>query len=277
MKHIRLGFTETTLLYYWYLKNIIKININNLILSEQTLINWLFTTSGFYNKKIKGSNFDFKDQYNEIINLPEYNEYMTKIFNIVKNTENIFLCFHKTEYDNYKQQFLNDINVKSYKCLHNIYEHIPNNIRLLIISSFAELIRKQIESGNCQKIFSNFPKLLSIEYYTTPYTFFNNGPDNNNLETADRINKEIELIKDKFNYALISCGSYGCLIAGFIHDILGKDVFMSGGEITYYFGICSKRHPFNEKKCPNPEYWIKEIPEEYKPKDYIKIENGCYW
>jgi hypothetical protein len=53
---------------------------------------------------------------------------------------------------------------------------------------------------------------------------------------------------------------------------------MSGGEITYHFGICSKRHPFNQNKYHNSEdYWIKEIPEEYKPKDYMKIENGCYW
>jgi hypothetical protein len=27
----------------------------------------------------------------------------------------------------------------------------------------------------------------------------------------------------------------------------------------------------------NYEFWITEIPEEYKPKDYIKIEYGCYW
>jgi hypothetical protein len=57
MNNLRLGYTETTLLFYYYLN---KNNISNEIIlnSQQNFINWLLTTSGFYDKKIKGSNFN---------------------------------------------------------------------------------------------------------------------------------------------------------------------------------------------------------------------------
>ena len=31
------------------------------------------------------------------------------------------------------------------------------------------------------------------------------------------------------------------------------------------------------KKFDNSQYWILNIPNEYKPKNYMRIENGCYW
>jgi hypothetical protein len=281
MKFLRLGYTETTLLYLWYLRTIIKINNNDIKSSEVRLINWLFTTSGTYNKKIIGSYFDFDNEYEKIINSSEYNEYMSKIYKYIYNSDNLRLCFHVglPYEDIYKKEFIDSTNAKNYSGDYwHIHKYIPKNCRLLIINSFAKLIKEQIESGNCEKIFTNFPKIISVEYINTPYTFFNNGPDNNSLETIEKIKSEIELIKDNFDVALVSWGSNGCLISGFIHDELNKDVYMSGGEITYHFGICSKRHPFNKNKYHNSEdYWIKEIPEEYKPKDYMKIEDGCYW
>lgn len=63
----------------------------------------------------------------------------------------------------------------------------------------------------------------------------------------------------------------GSLIANVI-DKLNKDVITIGGDLLGYFGIVSKRHKPN-----NTEFWITEIPDKYKPKDYMKIENGCYW
>jgi hypothetical protein len=27
----------------------------------------------------------------------------------------------------------------------------------------------------------------------------------------------------------------------------------------------------------NKEYWVTTIPDEYKPPNYEKIEDGCYW
>ena len=57
---LRLGLTETTLLFYYYLENILNIDLNNLKLihSDYEIINWLYSTSGFYDKTINGTYFD---------------------------------------------------------------------------------------------------------------------------------------------------------------------------------------------------------------------------
>ena len=47
------------------------------------------------------------------------------------------------------------------------------------------------------------------------------------------------------------------------------------------FGILNRRSKFylniDNKELENKEYWIMEIPDEYKPLNYEKIEEGCYW
>ena len=108
-----------------------------------------------------------------------------------------------------------------------------------------------------------------------PYTFFNKGPHNNILETTDYIfNDILATITNDYDSVLISSGAYSCLIAKKFYDI-SKNVCTVGGDLQGMFGILNKRFThFN--KIPNEEYWIK-VPEEYKPKDYQKIEDGCYW
>ena len=118
-------------------------------------------------------------------------------------------------------------------------------------------------------------------YYTTPYTFFNNGPDNNILETCNKVYEDIEKLKDDFDIAIISFGAYSNLLAHYININLNKDIVTTGGNISTWFGILNVRtkefHIKNNVILDNEEYYITEVPEEYKPKDYMKIENGCYW
>jgi hypothetical protein len=39
-----------------------------------------------------------------------------------------------------------------------------------------------------------------------------------------------------------------------------------------------KQHNCNIlNEIANKEYWIMNIPDEYKPNNYMKIEGGCYW
>jgi hypothetical protein len=62
---------------------------------------------------------------------------------------------------------------------------------------------------------------------------------------------------------------------------MNKDACCLGGNIQKYFGIASQRtkkyyHDAN-LTFNNPDCWIMDIPEKYKPDNYMKIENGCYW
>jgi hypothetical protein len=61
----------------------------------------------------------------------------------------------------------------------------------------------------------------------------------------------------------------------------GKNVCTVGGDLQTFFGILNGRtknwFKSNNIEIQYKEYWITEIPDEYKPSDYMKIENGCYW
>ncbi len=56
-----------------------------------------------------------------------------------------------------------------------------------------------------------------------------------------------------------------------------------GGELQSFFGIMNGRTREQIKRSnkseddPEYKYWLKTIPDEYKPTDYKKIEHGCYW
>lgn len=274
MNKLRLGFSETQLLFFYYL-TIKKIRVNYSD-SLNNIIQWLYSTSGFYDKKIKGSYFDFNT--NVIKRSKIYNVYFTELLRFVKNG-NMYLdlCFHHNndELLQYKEEFLQFINYYNKKTPldYNIFTFM-NNKHILIINNLGSLMKKQFESGNIFKICDNFPKnVKSIQYYENGYTFLNNGPDSSILETAYKICQNIGQLN--FDGAIISAGAYSWLLSNFIINILKKEVFVTGGDLPLYFGIITKRITYSHNNKIN-EYFI-TVPDDMKPPGYEKIEGGCYW
>ena len=70
------------------------------------------------------------------------------------------------------------------------------------------------------------------------------------------------------------------LLAQNFYD-LGKNVCTVGGDLQTFFGILNERtrnyYIKNNIEIQHKESWITNIPDEYKPTDYMKIEDGCYW
>lgn len=91
--YLRLGFTESTLLFYYYCQ---VNNINNIHTgSHNSLINWLYSTSGFYDKNIEGSYFNFNAEIIKKSNV--YNKYFEKLLDMIKNKNNnikLYFNFH---------------------------------------------------------------------------------------------------------------------------------------------------------------------------------------
>jgi hypothetical protein len=265
----RLGYTETTLLFYFYLDSL-NINNKNYINSQNSLINWLCSTSGYYDKNIKGNYFNFNPIH--IKQTKIYNEYFTQLLYIVKNTNNnLLLCFHNIDDNllNYKEQFLDYLNYKNKNKSIDMLSFITNK-DLLIINNLGSLMKTQYESGNITKINPKFPQVKSIQYLENGYTFCNDGSNNNILET---INILCDKIKEyEFDCAIISAGAYSCFLANYINNTLKKEAFIIRGSLPSYFGIITKRTQPNNQN----EYYI-TVPEELKPKNYMKIEKGCYW
>jgi hypothetical protein len=264
MKFQRPGFTESTLLFIQYLREH-GINSEELMKSEAQFINWLYTTSGFYDKQVSGSYFDFNAD--QIINSQSYKTFLNDYRKALKDSDKLYTMIHHVYEDKGKiAEFQNSLNPKSlwhwsYKPWYKILE----NKKVLLVSSFADLMKKQYDCGNIQKIDAEFPNTLIVSY-KTPYTFFNNGPDKNFFETLDGMKKDISSID--FDVAIIACGAYAVFLSDHCHNI-GKMGVSIGSMMHNMFGI-------DPNKKDNP-LWISAIPEEYKPIGYEKIEGGRYW
>jgi len=277
-KILRLGMTECSLLFIYWLNTYKNIYNNECVNSKMLLIKWLYTTSGYYDKTQIGNYFNVIHNNHDTT---VYTQYMEIILEFIKNSDYYAFAFHNFTQKELIDEFKGIINPKKcYISQQVIYDFIKNK-KLLIISPFARLVKHQIDSANYNHIYSNDTKVEYCLEYTYPYTFFNNGPHNNILETAEyNFNLIIQTITEEYDSVLISCGAYSCLLAKKFYDI-GKNVCTIGGDLQTYFGIANGRlkkfNLENNLEIYHKEYWILEIPEEYKPVDYMKIENGCYW
>jgi len=286
MKIIRLGMTESGLVFLTYLSKSglitdpnLKKNISNSIMS---LLNWLYTTSGYYDKQVKGNYFNF-----DMTALTKnFFTFIKDLEITLENCDKTYMLFHKgfisSLFEQYGKDFIEKFNIKNlfisnHLKLEDRSPEIFDNIRdkkVLVISSFDGLIKKQYENSNVYKIYDKFPKIKSLDTIKFPYCFLNNGPDQNYFET---LNKIFEEIKNKdFDVVLLGCGAYGHMLTHKIHTELNKDAIYIGGYIQTIFGIKNTRNDEHNDLITN-KYWITKIPDEYKPPNYKLIENGCYW
>lgn len=94
------------------------------------------------------------------------------------------------------------------------------------------------------------------------------------FEALDWMHTEAQKIE--YDVAIIGCGAYGLPLAAMLkHD--SKQAILMGGATQLFWGIKGKRwtdRPFFQKLFN--EYWV--FPDEAdRPKNYEKIEQGCYW
>jgi len=284
MKIVRLGNTESHLLLIAYILRYgneplhIKKRLSNMLLN---FTNWLYTTAGYYDKTVLGNRFNFdKTAFNK-----NFFEFITHLEVSVGNCEKAQFYLGnnmKSLLDKYKASFFNKYNIINFQLLNethfydridSIFNHIKNK-KVLAISSFDGLIKKQYQSGNVYKIYDKFPQIKSLHTIKFPYCFLNNGPHNNYHETLEAIFNQIKDID--FDIALLGCGCYGHMLCHKIHSELNKDAIYLGGSIQTFFGILSSREK-THSNLPYDENWITTIPDEYKPPNYKSVENGCYW
>jgi hypothetical protein len=285
MKIVRLGMTEGGLLLMTFVSRYCnpdpntKMHISRNVMS---LMNWLYTTSGYYDKSVKGNHFNF-DQ--TALN-QRFFQFIGHLEQSINGCEQTHFFFHDGFimglFHQHKDKFIRHYNIRNLIVLNGskFVDRIPGIFqfmegkRVLVISSFSGIIQSQYDSGNVYKVYDFFPKLNGVETVTTPYCFLNDGPHQNYFETLDAIFEEVKT--KNFDFALLGCGAYGHMLCHRIHSELGKEAFYIGGSVTNLFGILSTRERIHSNLKTN-EYWITEIPDEYKPSNYKMIENGCYW
>lgn len=245
--------------------------------------NWIYKTAGYYDK-------DIPDK--EIYLYPD--DFTNKLDSFIDNMGKVLFGFDEAgalplssfskidhplhqyipHFENYYKVKLFPRNIDA-RCGISL---IKDKKRILVISPFKELIDKQIESGNL-KILQ--PSLAAAEFiiYKFPYTFLNNGPHRDSIETLDIIKQDLINNYNDFDMAILSCGCYGIFLMDTICNTMNKDAAYIGGQLPLIFGIIGQRDKWALRELYNKQtdYVIDGVPEAYRPQGYEKIENGCYW
>ena len=290
MKTTRLGMTESGILLLSFAKKYcivhptVKIHIRKHLVG---LTNWLYTTSGYYDKAVPGNKFNFTEAACTTRN---FENLIRQLEMAVNGCEEAQFYFHdgfiRDLFDSIKDDFQSYFGITNMVILNETktidrmpkyYEKIAGK-KVLVVSSFAELCVQQYTSGNVHKLGISFPATVKgVVGVTTPYCFLNTGPHNNYFETLDAIFEEIKAAD--FDVAVLGCGVYGHMLTHRIHNELSKDAVYIGGCVTNLFGILSSREKNvgMGKDVELNEYWILDIPEKYRPANFKDIEDGCYW
>ncbi len=290
MKIVRLGMSESDLLIFHYVMKYHKESLpsdikQRISKSTMTMLNWLYTTSGYYDKDVSGNYFNFEPT----ALTPNYRRFLADLEMSIGDCQETQFILHALPADllrHFLEPFCTHYRISNLCILNDIpfeekmQQYFPfiNGRKVLIISSFAELIKQQFHSGNLRRIYPQYPDypvIAQMETYTFPYCFMNHGDKQNYFETLDQVYQDI---KDKdFDVALLGCGAYGHKLCHLIHTELKKDAIYLGGAIQLFFGIMSEREKKANNPIPTNESWIMNVPKKYKPPNYKLIEEGCYW
>jgi hypothetical protein len=189
------------------------------------------------------------------------------------------------EHRNFELEFINNNSPKckiiEVRSLEPYYSDNPwsqhlEGKKVLIISPFTNSIVKQYQNRNLlwqdQRILPDF-ELKLLKHQLSPALGIPSMYDSW-IEMLADLKRKIELID--FDIALIGTGGSSLPLA--IHcKKLGKKAIHLGGSLQVLFGIKGTR--WDDKphvNCFYNEHWIRPNEDEV-PKDFKKLENGCYW
>lgn len=239
----------------------LKGSINITWKEEKRFINELCINAGFFPNDNSLTN-KFVDIYNESIAnidlLGVWNEMEYQLKNI---PETSFLCkIRELEPWFYDEPW-------SY--------HLKGK-KVLVIHPFEETIKHQFAQKD--KLYKN-PKILpNFELKTIKAVQTIAGQKSDFYTWYDALDfMKDQIAKTDFDIAIIGCGAYGFPLASFVKD-LGKQAIHLGGVTQLMFGIKGKRWEewthYTDLRKNNGQNWVFT---QSVPKDFEKIEGGCYW
>lgn len=185
----------------------------------------------------------------------------------------------------FEESFINTINKNctfiEVRSLESYYSDEPwteylENKKVLIISPFIESIKKQYNKKELiwkdRRILPNF-ELKILKHQLSPALGVT-SEYSNWIEMITDLKKQISLID--FDVALVGASGSSLPLASYCKKI-GKKAVHLGGGLQILFGIAGTR--WDNKPHINQFYnenWVRPSAEE-TPKDFLKLENGCYW
>lgn len=240
-------------------------------------------------KHIKGKmNIYWKEHPKFLNNLTELSGFFPKDENLLENFVNLYTSDIKNldllgiwnEYEEFLQ-VPEDTKLCKIRELEPWFYNEPwtaalEGKKVLVIHPFEETIKDQYQKK--EKLYENENILPNFELKTIKAVQTIAGEKSEFkdwFEALESMKNQMEEID--FNIAIIGCGAYGFPLASHAKK-LGKVGIHLGGVTQLLFGIKGKRWEewkhYTELRKNEGESWVyaHEIPKNYK-----KIENGCYW
>lgn len=251
MKYQRTGLTEGTLIYNEWLKtkNLYRKD------TEDEFINWLYSTSGWFDKDIKGTHFDFDAE--KVRQSANYQRFLHDYDHSLLNSDMIHVMLHSDYHLNgleHQDEFATRF-VEKPTDNYCYWKDVP-------------LLKKLIKQSNLI-IVNNLASLIAEKYpvipIDTPQTQLNGTamPNDykNSFEVLDEIfNKCVSITPHEIGVFLIAFGAYSCLLADKLNK-QGYNTIVLGSGIQKLFPIT----------IPKDKLHL------YRPAEYAKIEDGKYW
>ena len=240
-------------------------------------------------KNIRGKmNIYWKEHPKFLNNLTELSGFFPKDENLLENFVNLYISDIKNldllgvwnEYEEFLQ-VPEDTKLCKIRELEPWFYNKPwtaalEGKKVLVIHPFEETIKNQYQKK--EKLYKNENILPNFELKTIKAVQTIAGEKS---EFKDWF-EALESMKNQMNnidydVAIIGCGAYGFPLASHAKK-MGKIGIHLGGVTQLLFGIKGKRWEewkhYTELRKNEGESWVyaNEI-----PKDYKKVENGCYW
>ncbi|MGY3213775.1 hypothetical protein [Mucilaginibacter sp. HD30] len=159
--------------------------------------------------------------------------------------------------------------------------------KVLVVHPFADLIKEQYDT-NRAKLFKNKATLpvFDLQVITAVQSIGGTDDFKDWFEALEYLKAEIN--KRDYDICLIGAGAYGLPLAAHVKHG-GKKAVHIGGTLQLLFGVWGNRWDNPGYASPKSqlgrtgaylelknEYWVSPGAN-FRPANYIQVENGCYW
>ncbi|MEI8278501.1 MAG: hypothetical protein WCG87_01990 [Bacteroidota bacterium] len=255
----RLGSTELSALYHYYLHSSKK------IVWEPEILRNMHIASGFFPSD--GKNIE---------------RFCEEMFAHLHNVDVMGVWYNEGEEEICNKYCLDTTSYIDLPCIEPYY--FPNDPwsrylkgkKVLVIHPFEESIIHQYKNHRAQ-LFHNDDILPEFELKTIKAVQSIAGSNTGYATWFDAYHHMCDqILNTDFEIALIGAGAYGLALGSFVKS-LDKQAIHMGGASQLMFGILGKRWMDNKdiNKYFN-EHWKKPYPHE-TPDHAEAVENACYW
>ena len=154
------------------------------------------------------------------------------------------------------------------------FAQLFENKRILIITSHADTIQQQIDSGKQFHKKSLFPESARIQVYRSVQQNAKSNDDQSWKVHLEKMKTDLEQLAEYRPYDVVfaGCGGFGMILANYLHKQLKKSVVYVGGALQLYFGVKGNRW----KDVEYTDDWVYTKDEDL-PLEADICESACYW